>query len=68
VKSIGTFLGVLGLITLVVLAIWGLPLGLIASLNILFGLHIDYGVEEWLAALFILFVISAAGSSSRSSS
>jgi hypothetical protein len=35
------------------------PLGLIGSLNILFGLNIAYGFPEYISALFLMLIINA---------
>lgn len=51
---------------LIVLIVWLLPLGLIWSLNTLFGLAIAYSFKMWLAAFVLLSVFPRGISKSNS--
>lgn len=50
---------------LAIAALIGFPLMLIWSINTLFGLGIDYGFAEWLAAAFLLLVAGSSGSATK---
>lgn len=52
-------------ITIVVALVIFIPLGAIASLNVLFGLSLPYTLATWASALFLVGVLG--GSSVRSS-
>lgn len=56
---------IVGVVLLVLVALWLVPLALIWSLNTLFMLSIGYTWETWAAMLLLSAVLSASASRSR---
>ena len=56
---------VIGIIVVAILAVWLVPLGVIWSLNLLFGLSIAYNLQTWFAALLLSSIVSGSRASSK---
>lgn len=56
---------VIGIIGVALLALWLVPLGVIWSLNLLFGLSIPYTLQTWFAALLLSSIVNGNRSTSK---
>ena len=56
---------IIGAIGIALLSLWLVPLGVIWSLNLLFGLSIAYNLHTWFAALLLSGIVSGSRASTK---